>query len=712
MMEPFAWMARARTRPWRHAMVRRGTILIALALVATALDEQAAGPGGGARLPAPLRDAHLLALPEALTDALPGTGLEAVDGGADHDNDEPEPPRTIDELRERIEGVLTAHDVPGVGIALVERDGSIWTSGVGVASRETGAAIDGDTVFRVGSITKSVVALAILKLVEEHMLELETPVREIAPEIDMTNAWEDSEPITVAHLLEHSAGFDDMRFNEMYVPGEDGGDVSVAEALARNPRSRVSRWQPGSYHAYANPGYSVAAYVIEKLTGEPFDRHIERVILQPTGMRGASFSLTPEVRTRLAQGHAGRRNLPVPHRRLYHRAAGELLASPRQLAGLIELLIHRGATSSGELLRADAIVRMEQGDTLSQPLTSIFYGLGNAGDPSLPVPTRGHDGMIDGFLSSYRYAPSLGAGYALLFNSSNEGAMRAFVEIRTLVFDYLTRDTKLPAPPEIAVPAHELARHAGYYELACPRNEVIGFLERALNDVEVRLVGGGLQMRLGSIRSIPLIPVAPDRFRIASHGAAAVAFDTRADGTRVMYLLDTAFEEGAASWGTLRRRALTLAYSFMRVGAFWNFLWLPGWLFVMARARQRLPLPPGSAPALASLCFFAMLELVYIGLASGDLGRVHVVSLGFFTLGLAFPALSAWGLARAVIELRRSSAVSEEIDELASLAAFGVSIFDRGLRGRIYDLAVALACMGMSLYLIYHGVIGLRTWAW
>lgn len=703
-MEPSAWMAHTRTGLWQHAMVRRGTILIALALVATALNEHAAGPGGAADAPAPLRDAHLLALPEALPEAGPAARSAA--------DDEREPPRTIDELRARIEEVIAAHDVPGVGIALVEHDGSTWTGGVGVADRDTGAAVDGDTVFRVGSISKSVVALAILELVEEHMLELETPVREIAPEIDMANAWEDTDPITVAHLLEHTAGFDDMRFNEMYVPGEDDRDVSTAEALARNPRSRVSRWRPGSYHAYANPGYSVAAYVIEKLTGEPFDRHIERVILQPMGMHGASFSLTPELRARLAQGHAGRRNRPVPHRRLYHRAAGELMASPRQLACLVELLIRRGQTRTGELLRADAIIRMEQGDTLSQPLSSLTYGLGNAGDPSLPVPTRGHDGMIDGFLSSYRYAPSLGVGYALLFNSSSEGAGRAYAEIRALVFDYLTRDVTLPEPPAIDVPAHELARHAGYYELASPRHEVIGFLERALQDVEVRLVGGELHMRLGSIRSIPLIPVGQDRFRVAGHGAAGVAFATRADGTRVAYLLNVAFEEGEPSWGALRRRALTLAYSFMQVGSFWNFLWLPGWLFVMARARQRLPLPPGSAPALASLCFFAMLELVYVGLASGDLGRVHVVSLGCFVLGLAFPVLSAWSLARAIIELRRDSAVSEEIDEMASLAAFGVSIYDRGLRGRLYDLAVALACLGMSLYLVYHGIIGLRTWAW
>jgi CubicO group peptidase (beta-lactamase class C family) len=693
VMEPSAWMARARMGLWRHAMVRRGTILIALALVATALNEHEARPVGSADAP-PLRDAHLLGLPET------------------RPADEPEPPRTVDELRERIENVITAHDVPGVGIALVERDGSTWTGGVGVASRETGAVVDADTVFRVGSITKSVVALAILKLVEEGLLELETPVRAIAPEIEMTNAWEDTAPITVAHLLEHTAGFDDMRFNEMYVPGQDDHDASAAEALARNPRSRVSRWQPGSYHAYANPGYSVAAYVIEKLTGEPFDRHIERAILEPMGMHGASFSLTPAVRAHLAQGHAGRRNRPVPHRRLYHRAAGELVASPRQLAGLVELLVRRGQARSGELLRADAIVRMEQGDTLAQPLAALSYGLGNTGDPSHPVPTRGHDGRIDGFLSSYRYAPSLGAGYALLFNSSSESAVHALVEIRALVFDYLTRDVTLPEPPAIELPAHELARHAGHYELASPRNEVIGFLERALNDVEVRLAGGALHMRLGSTRSIPLIPVAPDRFRVAGHGDAGVAFATREDGTRVVYLLDTAFEESKSSWSALRRRALTLAYSFMQVGSFWNFLWVPGWLFVMARARQRLPLPPGSAPALASLCFFAMLELVYIGLASGDLGRVHVVSLGCFVLGLAFPVLSAWSLARAIIELRRDSAVSEEIDEMASLAAFGVSIYDRGLRGRLYDLAVALACLGMSLYLIYNGVIGLRTWAW
>ncbi|HWN70465.1 MAG TPA: serine hydrolase domain-containing protein [Haliangium sp.] len=693
----------------RRAVIGRGTLLIALALVAVLAGEDGRRPGA----PEPLL------LEQTWQHTIVPARITVAPGDEPEKPEPPETPETIDELRERIAEVLDRHEVPGVGLALIQRGGEIWSGGVGLARRESSGEpatpIGADTMFRVGSITKTVVALAILRLVEEGRLDLDTPVRDIAPEIDMSNAWDDTAPITVAHLLEHTAGFDDARFNEMYVPGQGDAELSVTDALAQNPRSRASRWQPGRYHAYSNPGYSVAAYVIEKITGEPFDRHVEREVLRPLGMWHTSFSRTPAVQRHLAQGHAGRRQQPVPYRRIYHRAAGDLKASPRELARLVKLLIDRGQTRGGAWLREGSIARMEAARTRVQPLPGMSYGLGNGGDPSLPVPTRGHGGGIAGFVSDYRYAPSLGVGYMLLFNSSSEAVLPAYVEIRTLVFDYLTRGMELPAPPgppSTGVPAHELARLAGYYELASPRHALTGFIERALLDAEVRLAGDTLHLRLGSLGSTPLIPVGGDRFRVPGHSAAAIAFATAGDGSRTLFVMDASFEPGTAWLGNLRRRALTLAYSLMQIGSFWNFLWLPAWLFVMARTRQRLPLPPGSAPALAALSFFAMLALVSIGLDNGDLGHVTALSLGCLALGLVFPVTSAWALAKSIIELRRGSVVSEEIDELASLAAFGISIYDRGLRGRIYDLAVALACLVVSLYLAYHGVIGLRTWAW
>ena len=87
-------------------------------------------------------------------------------------------PMTIDELRARIGLVLEREGVPGVGIALVGRDGPIWIGGVGVADETTRAPVDGDTVFRVGSISKSVVALGVIRLVEQGKLapgELDDP---------------------------------------------------------------------------------------------------------------------------------------------------------------------------------------------------------------------------------------------------------------------------------------------------------------------------------------------------------------------------------------------------------------------------------------------------------------------------------------------------------------------------------------------------------
>ena len=69
-----------------------------------------------------------------------------------------------------------------------------------------------------------------------------------------------------AHVLEHTAGFDDMHFNEMYVL-DSAPDLPLEAVLAREPASRRVRWRPGTRMAYSNPGYAVAGLVIEKLAG-------------------------------------------------------------------------------------------------------------------------------------------------------------------------------------------------------------------------------------------------------------------------------------------------------------------------------------------------------------------------------------------------------------------------------------------------------------
>ncbi|MCA9699278.1 MAG: beta-lactamase family protein, partial [Myxococcales bacterium] len=214
----------------------------------------------------------------------------------------PSAPRSIEELRARVAEILSREQVPGVGLALVDRSGVIWSGGVGVADLDSGRPVDADSQFRVASITKSFVALTVVRLAEQGRLRLDQPLHELMPEIEIDNPWEEEAPITLAHMLEHSAGFDDMRFNEYFTADET---LSPRAALAINPRSRVARWRPGTRMSYSNPGYTVAGHAIEKATGEPWDRVIEREVLQPLAMPSARFRRTPDFADRLVTGYQG-----------------------------------------------------------------------------------------------------------------------------------------------------------------------------------------------------------------------------------------------------------------------------------------------------------------------------------------------------------------------------------------------------------------------
>lgn len=652
------------------------------------------------------------------------------------------PPGTIDELREQIAGILAEHEIPGVGLALIDRDGVRWAGGVGQARRasrsDAGRDVDADTVFRVGSISKTIIALAVLRLVDEGRLRLDTPVAEIAPEIAMDNPWAASAPVTVAHLLEHTAGFDDMRFNETFSPSHD--DLPLAEVLALNPRSRTSRWRPGSRHAYSNPGYTVIGHIIEKVTGEPFEDFVSRAILRPMGMPTASFRLTPGLRERLAQGYGEPRGRAIPHQRIHHRPAGELMASPRELARLVELFLHRGRLPSTErssrrsterssrrwagepverapLISPAALARMERSATTSLPVLDTAYGLGNYGDTSLPVITRGHDGGLPGFLSEYRYSTELGIGHVVLFNSTSESVSWAGFEIRQLLFQYLTGGREFPAPPAIELPESELRSYTGYYELQSARFEFFAFLDRVFLGASVSLhpssSGSGLHLDLGNGVSAPLIAAGPGRFRLPGHSGPLVVFDSLDDGTPIMLLGGLYYEQGSSSWGPTRRVLFGAAIWLMDIGVFGIIWWLPGWLWVMWRIRHRIPMPPGSMASLASIAFFFMMRLFDVGFAGASLGVLGLASGLIFILSLVFPLLSVLAVPQSLRWMGPGSELDRaELDAIVDEAGFFTSIYQETWRSRFYSVATSIACLAVAGFFTYHGFIAVRTWAW
>src|SRR5262249_26884957 len=156
--------------------------------------------------------------------------------------------------------------------------------------------------FRVGSLSKSVVALGVMRLVDQGKLDLDRPLREILPDAGIDNPWEAVAPGTLAQGMEHTAGLDGVRFNEVFT---DDGGLAGRDTRPVNRRSRGGRWQPGTRHAYSNAGYTLGGRAIEVASGEPFDVYLRREILQPLGIRDADFRRTDALARRLATGYEG-----------------------------------------------------------------------------------------------------------------------------------------------------------------------------------------------------------------------------------------------------------------------------------------------------------------------------------------------------------------------------------------------------------------------
>ena len=170
-------------------------------------------------------------------------------------------------------------------LAVVTKDSILLSKGFGFANIDTKQKANNQTLFPMASITKTFTALAIMKLVKEGKLTLYDNLAKIAPEIVFTNKWEKTNPVKIIHLLEHTSGFDDLRFNTFW-----NNDLNLTElqAIEKCKNSMYCRWQPGERKAYSNIGYNVLGYLIEKLSGLIYDVFLKKEIFLPIGMTNSN----------------------------------------------------------------------------------------------------------------------------------------------------------------------------------------------------------------------------------------------------------------------------------------------------------------------------------------------------------------------------------------------------------------------------------------
>lgn len=394
-------------------------------------------------------------------------------------------------LRAEIETILKETRTPAVSVAVIKNNQIEWVAGLGMAEVVTGRKADADTLFRIGSVSKGFIALAALKLQEEGRLDLNAPLASLAPELPCDNPWEATDPVRFVHLLEHTSGWSDASLRVFALDPPE--EVTMAECVELTRSARSSRWKPGTRYAYSNVGPAMAAYVIEKITGERFEDYIHRTWFGPLDMADVSFFGTREVLQRSAVGYHRHGVTPYPYWKIAMRPSGSINASPRAMANYVLFHVQRGRRNGVALLSEASMTRMETPTTTYAARQGLRagYGLSNYAAARGGWMYHGHEGDALGSRTGMSYLPGEGAGYAFTINSDNG---ETFSRVRQALETHVTR-TRIKPEPVAALPLPaEAAKYAGWYEPINPRFNYLYVFERWFGLMHVKLERDGLEM--------------------------------------------------------------------------------------------------------------------------------------------------------------------------------------------------------------------------
>lgn len=603
----------------------------------------------------------------------------------------PKPAQSTQELQQHLEKILKDTRTPGVSVAIVHGDGPEWIAGLGLADVAAQRATTADTLFRIGSTSKAFASLSILKLVNEHKLSLDDPVHKLVPDAWFENRWEATNPVRVVDLLEHTTGWDDMHFREYAKQAPDS--MTLLEGLNYDHHSRISRWPPGTRMAYCNSGPPVAAYIVEKITGQRFEDYVTQNLFLPIGMKTATYFQPPSPSLTALYHPDGK--TPYPYWHILLRPAGSINASANDMAAYVQFYLNRGMVNGTEVMPAASIERAETPTRTwaAQQGLKAGYGLSNYTSVNDGFVYHGHNGGVEGGLTEMAYMPDAGVGYFFSINAGNGGA---FDKIGKAIRAYITRNLPKPTLPATASMPTTAASYAGWYEPDSPRVEMLHFLERLMGLTYARIQSDQLLLADLNDRHQVCVPVTATQFRRVPKKdppppVASLELLTPNDEGRFIQVGGGSVTlKHIPGWYAIMEILLTawLVLAVISV-VLYAIFWLLGGL---SKKRRR---PAERAirwwPLIAVLSLIA--SIVIFMLVSDDvlerMGSLTAWSAAFFL------ATAVYGVAALVSLLVLWRTPKEQIR--------------RGVRW--FSFAVIVPLFIAALYLAYWGVIGLRTWA-
>jgi len=358
----------------------------------------------------------------------------------------------------RLDEFIAAHlrDVgaPGMTLALATRDGLLRTSGYAFADTKTGARVQPETLFEIGSISKSFVALSLMQMREEGKFDPASPVTAYLPWLKIESKFA---PITGHHLLSHTSGLPD----------------GVALGLMDEDQPLWAGYAPGEHFSYSNYGYDLLGLTLEAIDKQPMAAVIRRRVLERIGMNSTEPIITNSARPRMAIGYGPMfDDRPFPRRGQLAEApwlevsdgAGSVASNAIDMAAYLTMLINRGRAARGRVISEETFARFITPATKA-PFrgedANYAYGLW-VNDADGHTLLRHTGGMV-AFSSALHVDLQSGIGAFASVNANLQGYRPVLVARYALDLVRATLDGKdLPAIPQVSPPPDQIQNANDY----------------------------------------------------------------------------------------------------------------------------------------------------------------------------------------------------------------------------------------------------------
>jgi len=315
----------------------------------------------------------------------------------------------FEEECQSIPKIMSEHKIPGLSIALVDRDGILWTAGFGYTDYDRKTPVTPETIFAIMSITKTVTTTAVMCAIQDGLVELDTPIIKYIPDFTVNSRFEENpqDKITLRHLVTHSSG---LTFDAPIGNNRDSR-FSCFEEHVKSISDTWLRHRIGERYSYSNNGLDLAAYILQVRSGRPFGNYLKEKLFEPLGMPDSSVDYE------FIRRHPNRAIGHWPHTKkvplkIPFLGSGGMYTNAKDLSRFMQFFLNQGEVKDHRVLD-EGLIR-----TMYTPSDANGLGIGgirrdNDGNFRLNSSGRGF-----GFFSHMSWLPEYGIGCVVMGNSN------------------------------------------------------------------------------------------------------------------------------------------------------------------------------------------------------------------------------------------------------------------------------------------------------